>query len=158
MMLRVGLGFDSHRIVDGPGRVVIGGVVVSEGMRVVAHSDGDVLIHAIIDAVLGASGLGDIGSLFPDSDTRYKDADSSRLLSVVWERVKAKGFNLVNLDAVVISDRFMVSRFREKIVKSVSGILGVDRSRVWIKGKRPEGAFSGDGVSSICVVLLEGLG
>ncbi len=155
MRFRVGVGFDSHSVFEGEGKVFIGGVPVLEGFKVVSHSDGDVLCHAAVDAVLGAASISDIGVLFPDSDQRYSGARSLEFLYEVWKMVRDKGFSLVNMDAVVVSDLFLVSKFRGKIIENLSKVFGVDPESIWVKGKRTEGAFSSSSIVSICTVLLE---
>ena len=103
-MIRVGLGYDLHRLVTGR-RLILGGVTFDFEKGEDGHSDGDVLIHAITDALLGAAGLGDIGSYFPPEDPKWKDADSAQLLRAVWKDVRAAGWSLVNLDCVIKLER-----------------------------------------------------
>ena len=151
--IRVGMGFDSHRLKEGGG-LLVGGVLVSQELGVQAHSDGDALCHAFIDALLGASKCGDIGTLFPDTDQRFKGASSINMLKEVWKKLRAKGFYLINADLVVVLEKPKISQMRERIVKSLASAMGVERERIWIKGKRPEGAFSDKTYAAYAVVLL----
>ena len=151
--IRVGMGFDSHRLKKG-GDLRVGGVLASQDLGVCAHSDGDALCHALIDALLGASGCGDIGTLFPDTDQRFKGASSVEMLSKVWEKVRAKGFYLINADLVVILEKPKIAQLRERIVESLASAMGVEKERIWVKGKRPEGAFQNKTYAAYAVVLL----
>jgi len=157
LKVRVGLGFDSHKL-KRSGKLIIGGVTVSEDMGVEAHSDGDVLCHAIIDALLGALNIGDIGSLFPDDDPSLKGVSSLKLLEKVYGMVKEKGFSIVNLDSVIVLQEPKIKDYKEHIIRNLSSVLGLEEGLISVKGKRPEGSFPSEGISSICVVLLMGDG
>jgi 2-C-methyl-D-erythritol 4-phosphate cytidylyltransferase/2-C-methyl-D-erythritol 2,4-cyclodiphosphate synthase len=136
--LRIGLGYDSHRFVDGRS-LRLGGVVVPHDRGLAGHSDADALCHAVTDAVLGASNLGDIGTLFPDTDPAWKDADSLALLRAAWRRVREAGWNLGNLDVVVIADRPKIGPHAGSIARSIAAALDATADRVTVKGKTPEG-------------------
>ena len=136
-MIRVGLGYDLHRLVEGR-RLILGGVVFDFEKGEDGHSDGDVLLHAITDALLGASGLGDIGSYFPPEDAKWKDADSAELLRAVWKDVKAAGWALENLDCVIKLEKPKFLPRRGEVIESIAGILGVDKAQVFVKAKTGE--------------------
>ena len=136
-MIRVGLGYDLHRLVEGR-RLILGGVTFDFEKGEDGHSDGDVLLHAITDALLGAAGLGDIGSYFPPEDAKWKDADSKMLLATVWKDIQDKGWSLNNLDCVVETEKPKFLPWREKVIESIAAILGVESSRVFVKAKTNE--------------------
>ena len=136
-MIRVGLGYDLHRLIEGR-RLILGGVVFNFEKGEVGHSDGDVLLHAITDALLGAAGLGDIGSYFPPEDTKWKDANSEDLLRTVWKDVQAAGWSLVNLDWVSKLEKPKFLPQRCEVIESIASILGVDKSQVFVKAKTGE--------------------
>jgi 2-C-methyl-D-erythritol 2,4-cyclodiphosphate synthase len=155
--LRIGLGEDSHRTAVG-GPLRLGGVDVPHDRHTVGHSDADVLLHAVTDALLGAAGLADIGELFPNTDPANRSRDSAQMLRLAYDRVVAAGWRIVNLDCVVAAERPKISPFKEKIVARVAEILGVEPSRVGVKGKTGEGmgpVGSGELIEARCVVLLE---
>ena len=135
---RIGIGYDSHRFADGR-RLVIGGVHVPDVRGLAGHSDGDAVCHAVTDAVLGAVGLGDVGGLFPDTDPAWKDADSLKLLRDAFARVQAAGWQLGNLDLVVICHRPKIGRIAEAMRASLAGALASTPNRISVKGKTPEG-------------------
>ena len=156
-MIRVGLGRDLHRLVSGR-RFMLGGVELESGFGELGHSDGDVLVHSIIDALLGAAGLGDIGELFPPSDEKWKDADSMFLLKIVLESVRKAGWNIVNIDCVVVCDKPKLLPYREKIRLSLAQALEISIENIFVKGKTNEGlGFLGKGeaVEAFAVCLLE---
>ena len=136
-MIRVGLGYDLHRLVEGR-RLILGGVVFDFEKGEDGHSDGDVLLHAITDALLGAAGLGDIGSYFPPEDPKWKDADSAMLLREVWKDITAAGWSLVNLDCVIKLERPKFLPHRREVIESIAKILGVDAAQVFVKAKTGE--------------------
>ncbi|MFC4487353.1 2-C-methyl-D-erythritol 2,4-cyclodiphosphate synthase [Tepidiphilus baoligensis] len=159
-MIRVGLGFDVHALVPGR-RCVIGGVEIVHAEGLLGHSDADVLLHAVTDAVLGAAGLGDIGSWFPDSDARHAGADSRELLAQAWAAVRAAGWRLGNLDAVVICRRPRIAPWVPQMKATIAGLLDAPPAAIQVKGKTTEGlGFTGrgEGVAAQVVVLLEGEG
>ena len=136
-MIRVGLGYDLHRLVEGR-RLILGGVLFDFEKGEDGHSDGDVLLHAITDALLGAAGLGDIGSYFPPEDAKWKDADSADLLRAVWKDVRAAGWSLVNLDCVIKLEKPKFLSRRRDVILSIAGILGVEENQVFVKAKTGE--------------------
>ena len=155
--MRVGLGYDSHRFEAGR-RLVLGGVELPGETGLKGHSDADVLIHAIIDALLGAAALGDIGSHFPDTDARWKGADSAKLLAAVVAEVKAAGYAIANVDATVICERPRLRPHIEVIRKRLAELLGVDVSQVSVKGKTNEkmdDVGAGVGIEVHAVALLD---
>jgi 2-C-methyl-D-erythritol 2,4-cyclodiphosphate synthase len=156
-MIRVGLGRDLHRLVEGR-RFLLGGVELVSDRGELGHSDGDVLAHAIIDAVLGAAGLGDIGELFPPWEAAWKDADSLELLKTAFSLVKRAGWGLVNLDCVIICDKPKLLPYREQIRASLAKTLEVSGEAIFVKGKTNEGLGSlgnGNAVEALAVCLLE---
>lgn len=155
--MRVGLGTDVHAF--GPGDfVMLGGVRVPWSRGVVAHSDGDVVLHALCDALLGAAGLGDIGMLFPDTDPRWRGADSRALLESVLARVRARGFGVVNVDVTVLAEAPRIGPFREAIRRAIAVSLGTAPDRVNVKATTTERlGFIGrsEGLAAQVIVLLE---
>jgi 2-C-methyl-D-erythritol 2,4-cyclodiphosphate synthase len=151
-----GIGYDSHRLVSGR-KLILGGVEIPSELGLDGHSDADVLTHAIVDALLGAAGLGDIGEHFPDSDELYRDADSLELLSVVVTRVIAQGLELVNVDATVVMEHPKLGPHREAIRESLAVPLGLAIQRVNVKASTGEGigfVGRGEGVATLAVVSL----
>lgn len=136
-MQRIGLGHDTHRLA--PGRpLVIGGVVIPHETGPVAHSDGDVLLHAITDALLGAAGLGDIGEWFPDNDPQFAGIDSGGLLQRVVERVQSEGWSIVNLDCTVHTQRPKLSPYKKAIKERIAELLNAEFGQVNVKAKTGE--------------------
>ena len=155
-MIRVGLGYDVHALVPGR-RLKLGGVEIACSHGLLGHSDADVLLHAITDALLGAAGLGDIGRLFSDSDARHKDADSLELLRTVAEKVHAAGWTVANVDAVVIAQRPRIAPYVPQMQARIAPVLGVNESAIGIKGKTTEHlGFTGrgEGIAAQAVALL----
>ncbi len=157
--MRVGYGYDSHRFESGC-KLVLGGVEFPGETGLKGHSDADVLIHAIIDALLGAAALGDIGSHFPDTDEEWKDADSAKLLALVVKEIRGAGYTIGNIDATVICEQPKLRPFVELIRDRLSAIMNLGKGRISIKGKTNEkmddvGAGLGVEVHAVC--LLEGL-
>jgi 2-C-methyl-D-erythritol 2,4-cyclodiphosphate synthase len=155
---RVGHGFDVHRLEPGDG-VVLGGVRIPCGYRLVAHSDGDVLIHALCDALLGAAALGDIGHLFPDTDAQYRGADSRGLLREVVRRVAAAGFAVGNVDLTLVAQVPRVAPHVAAMRRNLAADLGVTDAAVGIKATTSEGlGFTGrrEGIAAYAVALLRG--
>ena len=156
-MMRIGLGTDLHRLEAGR-KFLLGGVEIPHKKGELGHSDGDVLAHAICDALLGAAGLGDIGELYPSGDPAWKDADSLELLKAAWQRVKAEGWRLVNLDCVVKCELPKILPHRDKICQSLALALSVDPRQIFVKGKTNEGLGplgAGEAVEAIAICLLE---
>ena len=150
---RIGLGYDSHRFADGR-RLLVGGVLVEGARGLAGHSDGDAVCHAVTDAVLGASGLGDIGALFPDTDPAWKDADSLELLRDAFGRVRAAGWRVGNLDLVVICHRPKIGPLADAIRASLAETLGTTPDRISVKGKTPEGTAALDDAMVVHAVVL----
>ena len=158
-MIRTGLGYDIHRLKKGR-RFLLGGVEIPASKGELGHSDGDVLAHAVSDAILGAAGLADIGELFSPSDPTWKDADSMALLRKAFALVKQAGWKLVNLDCVIICEKPKVLPYRGVICKSLADALEVSADAVFVKGKTAEGLGSvgrGKAVEVMSVCLLEKL-
>lgn len=156
-MLRIGNGYDVHKLVEGR-KLVLGGIEIPHTKGVLGHSDGDVLIHAIMDAMLGALALGDIGQHFPDTDMKYKNIDSSILLTKVTNLIKSKGYSIVNLDSIIVLQKPKVKPYIEDMRAKIASILQIEIDRVSVKATTEEKlGFTGDesGVKSYCVVLLE---
>lgn len=158
MDFRVGFGYDSHRFT--PGRpLVIGGVVVPYELGLKAHSDGDVLIHALCDALLGAAGLKDIGTFFPDTDDTWKNADSTRLLAKVVEIVCGNGWQVNNVDCTIVLEQPKMKPYIDPIIERLSLLLGVDPDRVAVKAKTNEKmgfTGAGEGIAAMVAVTLRG--
>jgi 2-C-methyl-D-erythritol 2,4-cyclodiphosphate synthase len=156
--VRIGQGFDVHALVPGR-RLVLGGVSIEHGQGLLGHSDADVLLHAITDALLGAAGLGDIGRSYPDSDPRYRDADSRALLAEVVRRIQGQGWRVGNLDCVVIAEQPRIAPYVDAIRGSIAQLLNTEPARVNVKGKTTERlGFIGRGeaIAASAVVLLFG--
>ncbi len=152
-----GIGYDSHRLTAGRG-LRIGGVELPYERGLDGHSDADVLAHAVIDALLGAAGLGDIGEHFPDSDERYRDADSMQLLASVVTTVIAAGMRIVNVDCTVVMERPKLAPHREEIRGRLATVLGLEERRVNVKASTGEGigfVGRGEGVAALAVASLE---
>lgn len=155
--LRIGQGYDVHRLVEGK-RLILGGVEIPWEKGLLGHSDADVLTHAVMDALCGAAGLGDIGTLFPDSDPRYAGANSIALLRQVAALLREKGYAVVNVDAALIAQRPKIAPYKAEMAENLAGALGVERDRVNVKATTEEGlGFTGDGsgMAAQAAVLLE---
>jgi 2-C-methyl-D-erythritol 2,4-cyclodiphosphate synthase len=151
-----GIGYDSHRLAP-ERKLILGGVEIPAELGLDGHSDADVLTHAVIDALLGAAGLGDIGEHFPDSDERYRDADSIELLQTVLPRVVAQGLEVVNVDATVVMERPRLGPHRGAIRERLAGALEIAVGRVNVKATTGEGigfVGRGEGVAALAVVSL----
>ena len=156
-MIRVGQGSDIHALVDGR-KLIIGGVDIPFERGLLGHSDADVLLHALTDALLGAAGLGDIGRHFPDTDERYRGADSRVLLRAAHELLMAAGWRIVNLDATINAQRPKMAPYIPKMVAVIAADLGLPENRVNIKAKTAEKlGFVGreEGISCDAVALIE---
>jgi 2-C-methyl-D-erythritol 2,4-cyclodiphosphate synthase len=155
--MRIGVGYDVHRLVEGR-RLFLGGVEIPYGFGLLGHSDGDVLIHAICDAILGAISEGDIGVHFPDQDETIKGIRSTAILSYVANLAKQKRFRIINIDSVVITEEPKIHAHREAMKETLARILGIDKDNVSIKGKTTEGlGFTGrkEGIAVHAVALVE---
>ncbi len=157
-MLRIGHGYDVHKLVEGR-KLILGGVEIeNNGIGLLGHSDADVLLHAISDSLLGACALGDIGKHFPDTDERYKGADSVVLLKEVVRLVTEEGYKISNADVTIVAQKPKLSPFIENMRENVSAALGIDKKRVSVKATTTEKlGFEGrgEGISAMAVVLLE---
>lgn len=155
--LRIGLGHDTHRLAVG-GPLRIGGMDIEHDRHLVGHSDADVLLHAITDALLGAAGLGDIGEMFPNSDAANKGRDSADMLRLAFERVLGAGFRLINLDCVIQAQRPKISPHKQAIRQRIAEILGVSVEQVGLKGKTGESVGiigREEAIVAQCVALIE---
>jgi 2-C-methyl-D-erythritol 2,4-cyclodiphosphate synthase len=156
-MTKIGLGRDLHRLAAGR-RFIVGGIVIPFDKGEEGHSDGDVLCHAIIDALLGAAGLGDIGELFPPHDARYKDADSIGLLKQVRGMLKERGVKIGNIDCVVSAEKPALLPHRDAIRENLARVLEIERSQIFVKGKTGEkiGLIGEElAVEALAVCLIE---
>ena len=155
--MRVGIGYDIHRLVVGR-PLILGGVPVVHEKGLLGHSDADVLVHAICDAILGAAGLGDIGMHFPDNDPQYKDISSLKLLSNTCRMVAAKGFRIVNLDTIVFAEAPRLGSLRNDMQQMIAKTMKVAAEQVNIKATTTEGLGvigKGEGIGAMCVALIE---
>ena len=155
-MMRVGIGYDVHRLVEGRD-LILGGVTIPFEKGLLGHSDADVLLHSICDALLGAAGEGDIGRHFPDSDSRYKGISSLKLLAGVNTILKAKNYSVSNLDASIICQNPKLSPHIASMVEKISSELGIEASRVNIKATTTEGlGFAGreEGIAAYSVAMI----
>ena len=155
--MRIGHGYDVHRLVEGR-KLILGGVDIPYEKGLLGHSDADVLLHAVSDALLGAAGLGDIGRHFPDTDPAYKDADSLKLLAIVAEKVGAAGYRVSNVDVTMIAQNPKLKGYISQMEQNISEAIGIDKSRVNVQATTEEHlGFTGDGSGMAChaVCLLE---
>ena len=156
--MRIGFGYDTHRLVPGR-KLILGGVCVPHSHGLFGHSDADVLVHAIIDALLGAAALGDIGSHFPDTDIRYKDASSITLLVEVAGIIKTEGYSVGNIDSVIIAQTPKLAPYIDQMVNNIAKTLVIDSRIVNVKATTEEGlGYTGneEGISAKAICLLEG--
>lgn len=151
-MFKIGIGFDVHRFIEGR-RLIIGGIEIPYNKGLLGHSDGDILIHSISDAILGALGRPDIGFYFPDRDEKIKGIDSKEILKKVIDFLKEDGYEILNIDSVIICDEPKILPFREEIRKSLSEILKIEKEKINIKGKTTEKSKE-DICECISVVLI----
>lgn len=157
MTLRIGQGYDVHRLAPGR-RLVLGGEEIPFERGLDGHSDADVLLHALTDAVLGAAGLGDLGTHFPPGDPEWKDAESVGLLSIAVGKAAAAGFRVVNCDLTLIAEAPKLAPYRERIRARLARVLGVEPGAVGLKATTNEGLGAlgrGEGIAAFAVVLLE---
>ena len=155
--MRIGHGYDVHRLVEGRD-LILGGVRIEYALGLLGHSDADVLLHAVSDALLGAAGLGDIGKHFPDTDPKYKGADSLKLLAIVGEKIAAAGYRVSNIDVTMIAQAPKLRPHIARMEENIAGALKIDISRVNIKATTEEHlGFTGEGLGMAChaVCLLE---
>ena len=155
--MRIGTGYDVHALVAGR-PLVIGGVTVPHSRGLAGHSDADVLLHAICDALIGAAGLGDIGTHFPDTDPRYKGADSRQLLREVYGLLLVNGYRVVNVDCTIIAQAPKMAPHIPRMRENIAADLGVDAGRVNVKAKTAERLVAigrGEGIAAEAVTLIE---
>ena len=155
--MRIGHGYDVHRLKAGR-KLILGGVDVPFELGLDGHSDADVLLHAIMDALLGAAAMGDIGKLFPDTDDRYLGASSMKLLEAVGVRLRECGYRVGNIDATLLAQQPKVSPYTQQMVQNIAAALGIDESRVSVKATTEEHlgfTGSGEGMAAHAVCLLE---
>ena len=155
--LRIGHGYDVHRLTEGR-KLILGGVEIPWERGLLGHSDADVLVHAVMDALTGAARLGDIGKLFPDTDPAYAGISSLKLLAEVARLLGEKGFAVVNVDATLLAQRPKVGPYRPQMAENLAAALGIDPEQVNVKATTEEGlGFTGDGsgMAAHAVVLLE---
>ena len=155
--MRIGQGVDVHALREG-GRLILGGVEIAHSHGLVAHSDGDVLLHALCDALLGAAGLGDIGRHFPDNDVAYQGIDSRKLLRAVMEKIEQQGLAVGNADLTIVAQAPKLAPHVELMCGNIAADLGVERDRVNVKATTTEQlGFTGrrEGIAAFAVVLLE---
>lgn len=154
--MRVGQGYDVHRLVEGR-KLIIGGVEIEYEKGLLGHSDADVLLHAIADALLGAAALGDIGQHFPDNDAAFKDADSLKLLTKVGELLQSAGYSVHNIDATIIAQKPKMSPHIARMRENIAAAIGIDIGAVNVKATTEEGlgfTGNGEGISAIAVCLV----
>ena len=154
--MRIGTGYDLHRLVNGR-KLVLGGVLIPYDRGLLGHSDADVLTHAVCDAILGAAGLPDIGHCFPDTDDRFKNIYSIRLLERSMEMVRIKGFDIGNIDATVFAEAPKLAPYRDAIRECLATAMGTNIDQVNVKATTAEGVGAigrGEGIAAMCVVLL----
>ena len=155
-MFRIGFGYDAHRLVEGR-PLILGGVEIPHAVGLEGHSDADVLVHAVIDAVLGAMGMGDIGQRFPDTDPAYKNVSSLLMLQEVMKSVKREGFCLNNLDATIVAQRPKLASYIPDMQAKIAEVLETSKNRINIKATTTEGmGFTGrrEGMEAFAVVSL----
>lgn len=155
--MKIGHGYDVHRLVEGR-KLILGGVELDFALGLLGHSDADVLLHAVCDALLGAAGLGDIGRHFPDTDPQYKGADSLELLRTVGQKVAAAGYRVSNIDVTVLAQKPKLKDHICRMEENIARVLGMDSRRVNVKATTEEGlGFTGamEGIACHAVCLLE---
>lgn len=155
--MRIGHGYDVHRLVEGRD-LILGGVKIEYEKGLLGHSDADVLLHAVSDSLLGAAALGDIGGMFPDNDPKYLGADSLVLLKEVYERLKASGYRVVNIDATIIAQKPKMKPYIPEMRKQLAAALSTDIDNISVKATTEENmgfTGSGDGISAHCVCLID---
>ena len=157
--MRIGHGYDVHKLVEGRD-LILGGVKIEHSLGLLGHSDADVLLHAVSDALLGAAGLGDIGKHFPDTDPQYKGADSLKLLEIVAQRVKEAGYRVSNIDVTMIAQKPKLKDYIPTMMANIAADLQINENQVNVKATTEEKlGFTGDGSGMSChaVCLLEAL-
>jgi 2-C-methyl-D-erythritol 2,4-cyclodiphosphate synthase len=156
-MIKVGIGYDIHPLMKGR-PLILGGVTIPYAKGLKGHSDADVLIHAVCNALLGALGKGDLGSHYPNSDPRYRNYPSTKFLEEIADLLKKEGFRIINIDSVIIAQEPRLSPFMEEMKGHLAKVLGLERNQVGIKAATPEGVGSlgkGEGISAQAICLIE---
>ncbi|MDI3533730.1 MAG: 2-C-methyl-D-erythritol 2,4-cyclodiphosphate synthase [Thermosediminibacterales bacterium] len=156
-MMRVGIGYDAHKLSENR-RLVLGGVEIPYEKGLLGHSDADVLIHAIMDSLLGACGKGDIGKIFPDTDDSFKDVSSLVLLKKIREIIYENGYSIINIDSVIVAQKPKLSKYIHKMVENIAGILEISTDCVNVKATTTEGmgfCGKGEGISAYAVSCLD---
>lgn len=156
ILMRIGQGYDVHRLVEGR-KLILGGVEIPYEKGLLGHSDADVLLHAVMDALLGAAALGDIGQHFPDSDERYKGISSVELLKEVGKILQENGYLIENIDSTVIAQRPKLLPYRPQMAKNIADALGIEPDQVSVKATTEEGlgfTGTGEGISAQAIALL----
>jgi 2-C-methyl-D-erythritol 2,4-cyclodiphosphate synthase len=159
LKIRSGIGYDIHKITSGNG-LYIGGVRVSDTLKFIAHSDGDVLLHALIDSLLGAIGENDIGEHFPDTDSRFREISSENLLDETLSLVKEKEFEILNVDCVVIAEQPKISSFKPQIRKNLADRLDIPESDINVKAKTREkldAVGRGEAIECYCICMVRSI-
>ena len=154
--MRIGLGFDIHRLVSGR-KLILGGIVIPFEKGLLGHSDADVLVHAVCDAILGAAGLGDIGQHFPDTDPEFKDVSSLKLLAKAYKMIIEKGFVVQNIDATIFAEAPKLSQYKTEMQKNIARTIEIEPNHVNVKATTFEGLGmigKGEGIGAMCVTLL----
>lgn len=158
-MIRIGYGYDIHRLETGR-RLLLGGVLIQSDLGAIAHSDGDVLLHSICDALLGAAALGDIGTHFPDSDPQYKDISSIKLLIKTNTLLRRGGYSVVNIDSTILLERPKIMSYVDSMRKNISSALSIDHNLISIKATTSEGLGcigSRAGIAAHCVAFIQSI-
>ena len=154
--MRIGHGYDVHRLVEGR-KLILGGVEIPHSLGLLGHSDADVITHAVMDALIGAAGMWDIGHAFPDSDPAFKDISSLILLERVMAMLKEKGFSVGNVDATIVAQRPKLAPYIPQMRENLAHVMGIDATRVNVKATTEEGlgfTGSGEGIAAHAVALL----
>lgn len=155
--MRIGNGYDVHKLVEGRA-LVLGGITIPHAKGLLGHSDADVLTHAVIDALIGAAGLGDIGRHFPDTDGQYQDCDSTLLLKATCETLKQHGYKIVNIDSTIVAQKPKLAPYIPQMEEKLAQVMGISKTQINIKGKTEEQlGFTGseDGMKAYAVCLIE---
>ena len=157
--MRIGSGYDVHKLIENR-KLILGGVEVPFGKGLLGHSDADVLVHAVMDSLLGAAGLGDIGKHFPDTDEKYKGISSMELLKIVKEKLNASGFAIGNIDSTIVVQKPKLAEFIPEMIANIARVLEIDESLVNVKATTTEGlgfTGTGEGIAAYAVALVEKL-
>lgn len=155
--MRVGIGYDVHKLTEGR-ELILGGVKIPYEKGLLGHSDADVLVHAVMDALLGAAALGDIGKHFPDSDNKYKGISSLQLLGYVGSLLEEKCYTIENIDATIIAQRPKMSAYIDKMRENIASVLEIDKEQISVKATTEEGlgfTGTGEGISAQAICLLK---